>query len=274
MNLQIPRSVIFVCGPHHNQFLDPLLLMCEVRLSAGRRVSFLIAEKSYHRKFIGLASRIAHSSKLAALVGKYLLLTAFSPPVPVARAGDYAKAGAGKIYLSASADGEDDILKGYKTKFTKELSAKGQIQLGKAYGNPTAEVVEVIDDETVKVKKMFKDKAERDLRAEGQKVQDGGQGGLAYKTMPYIDQTKVGILRSSKTEVADDCSQQMYSSVYKKLSEGGCIGIFPEGGSHDRTDFLPLKHGVAIMALGAMAANPNLQVQIVPVGVSLLPSDH
>ena len=60
----------------------------------------------------------------------------------------------------------------------------------------------------------------------------------------------------------------MYSSVYKKLSEGGCIGIFPEGGSHDRTDFLPLKHGVAIMALGAMAANPNLQVQIVPVGVS------
>jgi hypothetical protein len=57
-------SVIFVCGPHHNQFLDPLLLMCEVRLSAGRRVSFLIAEKSYHRKFIGLASRIAHSSAL------------------------------------------------------------------------------------------------------------------------------------------------------------------------------------------------------------------
>lgn len=60
----------------------------------------------------------------------------------------------------------------------------------------------------------------------------------------------------------------MYSSVYKKLSEGGCIGIFPEGGSHDRTDFLPLKHGLAIMALGAMAANPYLKVRIVPVGVS------
>lgn len=80
----------------------------------------------------------------------------------------------------------------------------------------------------------------------------------------------------------------MYSEVYKKFSEGGCIGIFPEGergwqgyfghtltvnsflsgGSHDRTDFLPLKHGLAIMALGAMAANPECKVKIVPVGVS------
>lgn len=42
------------------------------------------------------------------------------------------------------------------------------------------------------------------------------------------------------------------------------------GGSHDRTDFLPLKHGLAIMALGAMAANPECDVKIVPVGVSFL----
>lgn len=60
----------------------------------------------------------------------------------------------------------------------------------------------------------------------------------------------------------------MYSSVYKKLSEGGCIGIFPEGGSHDRTDLLPLKAGVSIMALGAISANPALHLRIVPVGLS------
>lgn len=40
------------------------------------------------------------------------------------------------------------------------------------------------------------------------------------------------------------------------------------GGSHDRTDLLPLKAGVAIMALGAMVANPGLRVRIVPVGLS------
>lgn len=60
----------------------------------------------------------------------------------------------------------------------------------------------------------------------------------------------------------------MYHSVYQKLKEGGCIGIFPEGGSHDRTDLLPLKAGVSIMALGALSANPDLKLRIVPVGLS------
>jgi glycerol-3-phosphate O-acyltransferase/dihydroxyacetone phosphate acyltransferase len=60
----------------------------------------------------------------------------------------------------------------------------------------------------------------------------------------------------------------MYSSVYQKLKEGGCIGIFPEGGSHDRTDLLPLKAGVSIMALGAISSNPDLKLRIVPVGLS------
>lgn len=41
-----------------------------------------------------------------------------------------------------------------------------------------------------------------------------------------------------------------------------------KGGSHDRTDLLPLKAGVAIMALGAMANDPSVKVKIVPVGLS------
>ena len=40
------------------------------------------------------------------------------------------------------------------------------------------------------------------------------------------------------------------------------------GGSHDRSDLLPLKAGVSTMALGAMANNPNVKVKIVPVGLS------
>ena len=40
------------------------------------------------------------------------------------------------------------------------------------------------------------------------------------------------------------------------------------GGSHDRTDLLPLKAGVSLMALGAMADNPDVKVRIVPVGLS------
>ena len=40
------------------------------------------------------------------------------------------------------------------------------------------------------------------------------------------------------------------------------------GGSHDRTDLLPLKAGVSLMALGAMADHPEVKVRIVPVGLS------
>lgn len=45
------------------------------------------------------------------------------------------------------------------------------------------------------------------------------------------------------------------------------MAIFPEGGSHDRTDLLPLKAGVTIMALGAMAQNPDLKITIIGVGL-------
>lgn len=40
------------------------------------------------------------------------------------------------------------------------------------------------------------------------------------------------------------------------------------GGSHDRSNLLPLKAGVSIMALGAMANDSSVKVKIVPVGLS------
>lgn len=45
---------------------------------------------------------------------------------------------------------------------------------------------------------------------------------------------------------------EMYESVWSALRDGQMIGIFPEGGSHDRFELLPLKAGICIMALGAM----------------------
>ena len=126
------------------------------------------------------------------------------------------------------------------------------------------------------MKKLFgKENAITDLLAAGEKTQRGEAGsGLKYKCLPYINQAKVRCFGMAMRDPADLPRAQMYSSVYKKLSDGGCIGIFPEGGSHDRTDFLPLRAGLAIMALGAMSANPDLQVTIVPVGVSTTLSKH
>lgn len=52
-------------------------------------------------------------------------------------------------------------------------------------------------------------------------LKDGG--GIRYKIMPYVEQ------------------KALYERVNQKLSDGECITIFPEGGSHDRTELLPLK---------------------------------
>merc|ERR1712226_1655649 len=44
----------------------------------------------------------------------------------------------------------------------------------------------------------------------------------------------------------------VYETILSKLARGGAIGIFPEGGSHDRTDLLPLKVGVSLIAYSAL----------------------
>ena len=77
-----------------------------------------------------------------------------------------------------------------------------------------------------------------------------GFEGTKFKLAPHTDQTKV------------------YEAVFARLRNGGCVGIFPEGGSHDRTELLPLKAGVAIMALGALAEAPDCGLKIVPVGMN------
>lgn len=59
----------------------------------------------------------------------------------------------------------------------------------------------------------------------------------------------------------------VFAKVLDKLASGGCIGIFPEGGSHDRTDLLPLKVGVALIAYSALEKD-GLLVPIVPVGLN------
>ena len=71
-----------------------------------------------------------------------------------------------------------------------------------------------------------------------------------YKIIPKLDQEAV------------------FETVANALLEGKAIGIFPEGGSHDRSDLLPLKAGVTIMALQALEKNPNLDLRIIPCGLN------
>ncbi|CAF9921892.1 hypothetical protein IMSHALPRED_005280 [Imshaugia aleurites] len=242
---KVPRRgpVIFVAAPHANQFVDPLILMRVIKMEAGRRIAWLIAEKSMRRKFIGGLARAAGA-------------------VPVGRALDSTKPGTGKIYLP-DANNDATLVRGVGTQFEKECQIGGLLVLPSVNGTAAnTEILEIHGNEEIKLKKEFKgDTAIGQLT--GKTKVDGGENkvetsdiekqdfqGTSYKTAPKVDQSLV------------------YDAVFERLQSGGCVGIFPEGGSHDRTELLPLKPGVAIMALGSLAANPESGVKIVPCGMN------
>ncbi|TFY63985.1 hypothetical protein EVJ58_g2911 [Rhodofomes roseus] len=206
-----------------------MVLALEVWRETRRKVQFLVAAKSMKQRVIGFFARMVSS---------------------MVRAADEAKPGTGYVSLS---EHDPCIVVGHSTQFTKELGPRMQIMLPKSVNAPLAEVLEVISDTELKLKKEFGGdggKGTLKIRQKVLELQAQSEPGLEFKKIPHLDQ------------------QDMYHHVYQCLTEGGCIGIFPEGGSHDRADLLPLKAGVSLMALGAMANNPSLKVQIVPVGMS------
>ncbi|KAL2852384.1 hypothetical protein BJY01DRAFT_95457 [Aspergillus pseudoustus] len=244
---KIPRRgpMIIVAAPHANQFVDSLVLMRVLRTEAHRRISFLIAEKSFRRKFIGL---------LARNIGT----------VPVSRAMDMLKPGQGTVYLPDPVD-QPTLLRGVGTNFEGPGFEKdGTIALPTINGTSHSQnIAEIRGPEELLLKKEFKHKdalfqltGRKDITDGGKFIGDASNQdredfkGSKFKVAPHVDQTAV------------------YEAVFARLRSGGCIGIFPEGGSHDRPDLLPLKPGVALMALGTLAENPDCGLTIVPCGMN------
>ncbi len=228
---RIPRDgpVIFVAAPHANQFVDPLILQMQIKRKVGRRVSFLIAEKSYKKRVIGDLSHCQLS-------------------IPVKRAQDNLKSANGTIKM----DPADPlhILGDEYTTFTSQCQPKGLLALPNSLG--VGQIGQIIGDHELYLRKPFRfanDKA----RSAGEKL---FVQGTPFKTAAKVDQAEV------------------YAQVFEHLARGNCLGVFSEGGSHDRPDLLPLKAGVAIMALGAMDANPGCSVKIVPCGMNYFHADR
>lgn len=192
---------------------------------AGRRISFLIAEKSMREPYIGA---------LAARMGA----------LPVRRAMDNIRPGEGQIFL-ADPGGDATLIRGHNVDFTK-LSVGTLIILPKV-GKESPEqqaIAEIIGPEELRLKGPFR------ASKTGEPLHEEVLVGVSYKVAPHVDQS------------------EMYDSVFRSLSDGGCIGIFPEGGSHDRPSMLPLKAGVAIIALNALARDPDCNLTILPCGLS------
>ncbi|KAJ1977913.1 Glycerol-3-phosphate/dihydroxyacetone phosphate acyltransferase [Dimargaris xerosporica] len=208
--------VFFVAAPHHNQFVDPIVLLRHCR----RRVYLLTAASSMTRRYVGAFARAVRS-------------------IPVARAQDYAKLGSGTIQLKDRFHHPTHLV-GQGTQFQAQIHPGDAIALPNLAGS--AKVEKVLSDTELVIAREYKDLRALELLTQVQ--------GAPYKIIPHLDQSG------------------MYDQVHHRLNQGDCIGIFPEGGSHDRTEMLPLKAGVAVMCLGAMAENPNLNVPIVPCGLN------
>ena len=228
--------------------MDPLLLLRLIRTEAHRRVSVLIAEKSTNRKFVGWMAR-----KMGAL--------------SVGRALDNTKPAQGRIY-TPNFDEDPLRIRGVGTNFEDSGLQIGGLIVLPTVNNAAAnaEIVEVIGPLELRVKKPFKGsvayqqltgklqehkedpKSNRTVTEQINEARD--EQGTSFRIAPKVDQSSV------------------YDAVFDKLSRGGCVGIYPEGGSHDRTELLPLKAGVAIMALGALANDPDCGLRIVPCGMN------
>lgn len=123
------------------------------------------------------------------------------------RPQDLAVKGAGKLVIK---DQESYfIINGADTQFTQQVGLRDLIVLGKTL---QFEVVEVVSDTELKLKKELTPEAIESISNSGN-----------YKIIPHIDQSV------------------LYEKVHERLNKGECIVIFPEGGSHDRSEMLPLK---------------------------------
>jgi len=95
----------------------------------------------------------------------------------------------------------------------------------------------VIDDTTLRVDNSGEDEFGFTKNQEG------------YQYMPKVNQAEV------------------FDQGWQCLNNGNVLAVFPEGGSHDRTDLLPLKAGIAIFCLGSIKKY-GCNTQIISCGIN------
>mmetsp|Transcript_5986 Transcript_5986/g.7629 ORF Transcript_5986/g.7629 Transcript_5986/m.7629 type:complete len:687 (-) Transcript_5986:6-2066(-) len=242
--------VIFA-GNHANQFIDSVVLMSTCK----RTVSFLMAEISYNLMLVG---HIAWAMNV----------------VPVKRAMDSAFKGSGEIvefklviFDDDDDDNDDDHdndvkevrigIKGKETKFTSELRVKDKIRFP---GCPNGLKVIVVHSDTY-------------MEVNGIDLPSHHDNDVSSKSKPSSkSKTPTVIIDSIQTPFVYDVLKRtdhakVFEKVLAKLACHKSIALFPEGGSHDRTDLLPLKAGVALIAYSSFLES-GVNAPIIPVGLN------
>lgn len=161
--------------------------------------------------------------------------------IPVSRPQDKAVAGPGRLYF----DGVKVVGEG--TLFT-QISKGQKIRPGRS--PELYRLKQVISDTEAILAEEYGEASPLQ-----EKFCQGVGNWASYDVLAAVDQSK------------------MFDSVHTALASGQCLGIFPEGGSHDRTDLLPLKAGVAAIAFGVQEKF-DISVPIVPVGLTYFRGHH
>jgi glycerol-3-phosphate O-acyltransferase/dihydroxyacetone phosphate acyltransferase len=157
---------------------------------------------------------------------------------------DNLKPGKGTIYLPDPVN-EPTLLRGVGTNFEDPaFEVEGTIALPTIKGTShSTAIAEIRGPEELVLKKPFKHRdalfqltGREDIDKNGKFLGDATDRksdyeGTKFKVAPHVDQTAV------------------YEAVFGRLNAGGCVGIFPEGGSHDRTELLPLKGKLYVASL-------------------------
>jgi glycerol-3-phosphate O-acyltransferase/dihydroxyacetone phosphate acyltransferase len=189
-------------------------------METDRRIHFLIAEKSMKRRFVGT-------------------MAGLSGAVSVGRAMDTMKPAPGKIYLPDPVN-DPCLVRGVGTNFEKEpFQVGGTLYLPRVEDiSASSEIGEILGPEELRLKRPFRGGiAMQQLTGRNDMTKDGKfVNGAENQKGCAPDFEGTNFLVAPKLN-----QKEVYDKVHAVLHAGGSVGIFPEGGSHDRTDLLPLK---------------------------------
>lgn len=155
------------------------------------------------RPSYALMAAVSYDKPLIGHVGKIL------NAIPVVRPQDIVNLGTGKIRYDSI--NNPFQLQGQDTKFIEEIGTRDFIVFGRNY---KVHVSKVISDTLLEITHSIQ--VDQNVIGDNEKY-------LPFKIAPHVDQTAV------------------YDEVYNYLNRNECVTIFPEGGSHDRSEMLPLK---------------------------------
>jgi len=251
-NVPKNKPVIISCN-HNSQFVDALLLI----ISIPRPINFIIAASSTTHPFLRHFLKMVHV-------------------IPTVRPMDVRKKGKGVIESF-----KNGLITGRGTCFTSDFKLGDSIRLSVSPSEML--ITEIISDTQLKVSqetsktspaskkdKKSEDKPEGETQSYQNQVQEARQLSLEPSFQDIIDTD------SSEEQLKAPCEfdiypklnqEQVYSQAIDVLSNKHVLGIFPEGGSHDKTELLPLKAGACVF-IWAVKEKKDVDASLQCIGIN------